>query len=254
MSNTSQSSNGRPHLLGLLAGLFLAVALVLSAVLFTRAWLKVAEADGITVTGSARRNVTSDFIVWRANFTANASTLVEAQRLLKADLEKLAGFLAANGITNPTFAPIVIKEVMAQKTEKREGVETSMERTVGYKLTQKVEVRSAEVDRVTRLDAESVSLVEQGLLLEPSAPEFIYTKVGEAKIEMLAEATKDARARADQVSTQGGRGISGLRSAKMGVFQITPLYSSETSWEGRNDSTSREKTITAVVNATFTMK
>ena len=64
-----------------------------------------------------------------------------------------------------------------------------------------------------------------------------------ASVEDVAEATKDARARADQVSTQGGRGIRGLRSAKMGVFQITPLYSSETSWEGRSDTTSREKTM-----------
>ena len=254
MNNPNSSPAARPHLLGLLAGLFLAAALVLSAMLFTRAWLKVADADGITVTGSARRNVSSDFIVWRATFTVAAPTLLEAQRLLKADREKLTAFLATRSLTNGTFAPIVIKEVMGQKTEKRDGIETSMERTVGYKLTQKVEVRSTEVEQVTRLDAESVSLVEQGLLLEPAAPEFIYTKVGEVKIEMLAEATKDARARADQVSTQGGRSISGLRSAKMGVFQITPLHSSETSWEGRNDNTSREKTITAVVNATFTMK
>lgn len=254
MSLSNNSIAGRPHLLGLVAGLFLAVALVLSAMLFTRAWLKVADADGITVTGSARRNVTSDFIVWRATFMVTAPTLLEAQHLLKADRDKLAAFIAARGLTNGTFAPIFIKEVTGQKTEKHDGVETSMERTVGYKLTQKVEVRSAQVEQVMGLDAESVNLVEQGLLLEPAAPEFIYTKAGEAKVEMLAEATKDARARADQVSTQGGRGIRGLRSAKMGVFQITPLYSSETSWEGRSDTTSREKTITAVVNATFTMK
>jgi hypothetical protein len=38
----------------LLAGLFLAAALVLSAMLVTRAWLKIAESQTIVVTGSAR--------------------------------------------------------------------------------------------------------------------------------------------------------------------------------------------------------
>ena len=81
------------------------------------------------------------------------------------------------------------------------------------------------------------------------------TKAGEAKIEMLAEATKDARARAEQIASQGGRTVKELRAAKMGVFQITPLYSGRASsnWEGENDMSSLEKNISAVVNATFSM-
>jgi len=40
----------------------------------------------------------------------------------------------------------------------------------------------------------------------------------------------------------------------MGVFQITPLYSGQTSGEGMNDTSSLDKTITAVVTATFALK
>ncbi len=68
---------------------------------------------------------------------------------------------------------------------------------------------------------------------------------------MLAEATKDARARAEQIATQGGRGIARLHDADQGIFQITPLHSVATSWQGESDTTSRQKTITAVVTATF---
>ena len=244
----------RPQLFGVLAGLFLAAGLVLSAMLFTRTWLKIADSDSIAVTGSARRNVTADFIVWRATFNVTAGTLLEAQQRLKEDRAKVAAFFAAGGITNHTFTPIVINEMEGLQTLKNNGGETSSTHIVGYKLEQKVEIRSADVDRLMQLDRDSATLVEQGVQLAPAAPEFVYTKAGDAKVEMLAEATKDARARADQISVQGGRSIGGLRSAKMGVFQITPLYSSETSWEGRNDTTSREKTITAVVNAAFTMR
>jgi hypothetical protein len=36
--------------------------------------------------------------------------------------------------------------------------------------------------------------------------------------------------------------------------QINPLYSTATSWEGNNDTTSLEKTITATIGATFSLQ
>jgi hypothetical protein len=71
---------------------------------------------------------------------------------------------------------------------------------------------------------------------------------------MLADATKDARERADRIAGQGGARVSRLHSADMGVFQITPIDNSDTSWDGMNDTTSMEKTITAVVTATFSLE
>lgn len=40
----------------------------------------------------------------------------------------------------------------------------------------------------------------------------------------------------------------------MGVFQITPLYSGETSWDGMNDTTAADKSINSVVNAQFSIE
>jgi hypothetical protein len=127
-------------------------------------------------------------------------------------------------------------------------------KTAGYRLTQTAQINSQDVERILQLDRDSTALVEQGVLFTTAAPEYVYTKAGETKVEMLAEATKDARARAEQIAAQGHRLIAQLRTAKMGVFQITPVYSLQTSWEGINDTTSLEKTVTAVVTATFSMK
>jgi len=71
---------------------------------------------------------------------------------------------------------------------------------------------------------------------------------------MMAEATRDARARAEQIAAQGGRRLKELRTARMGVVQINPLYSTATSWEGNNDASSLEKTITATVTASFSLR
>ena len=45
-----------------------------------------------------------------------------------------------------------------------------------------------------------------------------------------------------------------LHDADMGVFQITPVHTTDTSSEGESDTTSQDKTITAVVTATFVLK
>ena len=255
-------NNSRPQLFGMLAGLFLAAGLVLSSMLATTAWVKIKNSQFISVKGSARKNIRSDLAVWTANFNVQAPTLLEAQRQLKEDRAKVENFLDGAGMTNHFFKAILIEELRATFANEVTNADNpggwkvvgSQEKTVGYKLRQSVEVRSGGVDRVAQLDSDSTALVEQGVLLTTEAPKFIYTQAGEAKIEMLAEATKDARTRAEQIAGQGGRGLACLHDADMGVFQITPLHSSNTSGEGENDTSSLDKTITAVVTATFLLK
>ena len=242
-------TNSRPHLLGLLAGLFLAAGLVAAAMLVTRAWLRIAEAHTVTVTGSARLPVRSDLILWRGSFSAESPVLLDAQRQLKKALEAVDAFLKGQGVTNYFFTPIAIRELRADPNAYDGG-----SRTVGYRLTQTVQLESTEVDRITQLDRDSTALVEAGVVFATAPVEYIYTKAAEAKVALLAEATRDARARATQIAAQGGRAIGGLRSARMGVFQITPRNSVETSSEGVNDVSSLDKTITAVVSATFSFQ
>jgi len=239
----------RPHLLGVVAGLALAAGLVFASLVVARTWQRIAESQAISVTGSARRLVKSDLIVWTGSFSTEAKTLLAAQQALKADLVKVEAFLKVQAVTNYQVGPIGIQE-LRQRVSSDEGV-----RIVGYNLSQNVTVTSPDVERIAALDQQTAKLVEQGVQFTTSAPRYIYTKAGEAKIEMLAEATKDARARAEQIASQGGRTVKELRAARMGVFQITPLYSTRghSSWEGENDMSSLDKSIMAVVNATFSM-
>jgi hypothetical protein len=244
--------NSRPHLFGMLAGLFLAAGLVFSSMLATATWLKVKNSQFITVKGSTRKNVSSDLIVWQGSFQVQAPALFDAQRKLESDRDKVQGFLHDAGIPNPVFAPIAIEEVQADVSNDANGEHINQQETVAYKLTQKVRVESTDIDRLAKLDP--TPLVANGVLFTAEVPLFLYTNAAEEKIEMLADATKDARARAEQIAAQGGRSIDNLHDAEMGVFQITPLHDSDTSSEGESDTTSQDKTITAVVTATFILK
>jgi hypothetical protein len=245
----------RPHLLGVLAGLFMASGLIVSTTLLTRTWLKVADAESITVTGSARRNVSSDLIVWRGSLTVESPTLLAAQALLAQQETSTREFLIRQGVTNAQFQPIAIQRVQLRTGKQAAEGDTETESsTTRFRLSRAIEVRSGDIDTVLGMDSKTSLLINQGIEFTATTPEFIWTKAGEAKIEMLADAARDARARAEQIVSQGGRTISRMRSAKMGVFQVTPLYSTQNTWDGMNDTTSREKTVTAVVNASYALK
>jgi hypothetical protein len=246
-----ENHSTRPHLFGLLAGLFLAAGLCFASVVFTRTWTHLHESQVIDVTGSARKNVQSDLVVWRASFGVDDESLLTAHEKLKAALVRVDAFLSAKGVKEFTVLPVQIREITART--KGDDDETVTKR-IGYRLSQRIEIKSTDVATTTRLGTESAALLEQGIALVSEGLEFIYTKASEAKVEMMAEATKDARARAEQIAGQGGRHIKELRTARMGVVQINPLYSSATSWEGNNDTSSLEKTITTTVSATFSLE
>ena len=247
-------SSPRPHLFGLLAGLFLATGISIASIVMAHAWTRIHETQLIDVTGSARKNVRADLVIWRASFAVEAPTLLEAQQKLTGDRTRIEAWLAGKDVKEVSSLPVQIKDINVQHFEQTKSQQTTSEKRIGYKLTQIIVVRSADVERIPRLASEATELIEQGVSIVSEGFEFIYTPVAEAKIEMMAEATKDARQRAEQIAEQGGRKLKQLQTAHMGVVQINPLYSSATSWEGNNDTKSLDKTITATVAATFSLR
>jgi hypothetical protein len=123
-----------------------------------------------------------------------------------------------------------------------------------YRLSQSVEIHSKDVDKVTQLSRQSTELINQGVEFTSFSPEYFYTKLDELKIEMLAKATENAKQRAQNMAQATGNKIGFMRSAKMGVFQITPMNSTEVSDYGVNDTSSLEKRVTAVVTVSFAIE
>lgn len=247
-----ETTSSRPHLFGLLAGLFLAAGLAFASLVLARTWTHLKESQIIDVTGSAQKHIRSDLAIWQGHFSVEAESLLDANAQLKADLAKTEAFLRAKGVKDYALLPVQIREV-TQRVRDDESGETVAKR-VGYQLTQAVEVRSTDVESAPRLSRDCTDLLEQGVAMVSDGIQFLYTQAGQAKVEMMAEATKDARTRAEQIARQGAREVSNLRSARMGVVQINPRYSTATSWEGNNDTTALEKTIIVTVSAEFALR
>jgi hypothetical protein len=123
-----------------------------------------------------------------------------------------------------------------------------------YRLLQDVEVTSTKVSLVANLSRRVTDLMEQGVLFESKPPEYIYTKLGDLKITLLAAATQDARNRARQICDNSGSGLGPVRNAHMGVMQVVPANSTDVSDSGLNDITSLEKDAMAVVSVSFAVR
>ena len=101
------------------------------------------------------------------------------------------------------------------------------------------------------LSLDITSLIEKGVSFNVEQPEYHYTKMADLKIEIQAAAAKDAMIRAQKIAEATDRDLGPMRSARMGVLQITPKFSNAISDYGINDLSSIEKEIIGVVNASF---
>ena len=238
----------RPHLFGLIAGLFLAVGISFASIVLARTWTHLKESQVIDVTGSAQKHIRSDLAIWQGHFSVSDESLLTANGQLKSGLAKVEAFLRLKGVKYYALMPVQIREITQRSKDENDEVVT---KRIGYQLTQGFEVRSPDVEATPRLGRDCTDLLEQGVPMVSDSVQFIYTQAGQAKVEMMAEATKDARTRAEQIAHQGNRQLKELRSARMGVVQINPLYGTTTSWEGNNDTSTLEKTIMVTVSAQF---
>jgi uncharacterized protein len=234
------------------AGVALAIGLVISSIVLGFSYARVKKSDeAVTVTGSARKRIKSDLVVWTAAVTFQAPKLSDAYGQLSDNIPRIKQYLISKGIPENQMTISAITSTTLRKRD-AEGVESS--EITGYSLRQEIEVRSNDVDRIAQVAREATELINQGILLESMPPKYSYTKLGDLKIEMLGEAARDAKIRAEQIASSTGNRIGTVRSAKMGVMQITAADSTEVSDYGINDTSSIEKDITAVVNISFAVE
>ncbi|MCX5677528.1 MAG: SIMPL domain-containing protein [Candidatus Omnitrophica bacterium] len=231
-------------------GVCIAAATIISSVILSGGFLKVMKftREQISVTGSATKEIRSDYIVWVGEFTRREIDLKAAYKGLREDLDKVKAYLKSKNVSeNEIIISQVITETVYRKNEK--GNDTND--IEGYRLTQNVQIRSNDVDKIAVVSRESTELIDQGVQFTSTAPEYFYTKLDELKIEMLAKATENAKQRAESMVKSTGNKIGFMRSAKMGVFQITPITSTDVSDWGMNDTTSLDKKVMAVVTVNF---
>ena len=224
----------------------LAVGIIIAAVVWGAFFISARNEQSIRVVGQGVKTVTSDLIKWNMtiNKTTNVAYRSEGPSWIQEDLIKLKKYLADNGIEEKD---ILVEPVSSYANYGNNGI-------TGYNFSQRVEVRSSDIEKIEKLALDNKALAKQDIYLQYSDLEYFVSNLAELKAEMLALATVDAKARAEEIAKSSGNKICSLLSAKTGVFQIRKPLSMDVSDYGIYNTSSKEKEIAVTVNATFKIK
>ena len=225
------------------------ISFIIGVVFFTNAWKSSQRANQtINVTGSAKQEIVSDLGFLRGTISVQSSTSENAYSELNRQKPILISYLSNKGFPKDKIEFFTINNYPVYEMNEQ-GYSSG--RVIGYVYSQRIEIQSTDVNKIKELSLEITSLIEKGVSFNVEQPEYHYTKMADLKIEIQAAAAKDAMIRAQKIADATDRDLGPMRSARMGVLQITPKFSNAVSDYGINDLSSIDKEIVGVVNASF---
>ena len=92
-------------------------------------------------------------------------------------------------------------------------------KTEAFELSQRIEVKSRDVQKVSKISTAVADLMRKGIELQAGMPRYYYTQVNELKSELLVAATKDARMRAQTLAEGSGVELGSAPRSASGSIQ-----------------------------------
>ncbi len=235
--------------------LVLAVAIIIFGLLVRSGIFGVANKDqSVTVTGSTERIVQSDTAKWTISISERAYG-TDANKIANKNLASsfliVNSYLKKSGISDEEISTQVITTTPICELSK-DAYENCNLGVKGQTAMTNIVVQSADVEKIKK-SSEKIT-TEISANVTNNLVEFYYNKLASIRVDMLSEATKNARERAEAVAKAGGATVGNITSLSSGVFQVTQKNSVSVDDYGAYDTTSIEKKITATVKVNFSVR
>lgn len=239
-----------------ISSVVIALAIVLFAYIAGDAYrYKYRQAERITVTGAAEINFVADLIVWNATYSRSSMALQDAFSLLKKDEQMVRSYLSQQGLRDSEVVYFSVNIEKLYNTTYDDNGRITGSVFAGNRLSQTVKVESHDIAKVDKISREITQLIEQGIELTSSPPNYYYTKLGDLKIDLLAKASTDGEKRAETIAENAGQKLGRLKKASMGVFQITGQNENESyEYGGTFNTSSYKKTASITVKQEYDVK
>ncbi|NCP13461.1 MAG: SIMPL domain-containing protein [Sphingomonadales bacterium] len=219
----------------------LAVGMITGGYLLGDGLLRAKDAErAVTVRGLAERNVTADLATWTISYSASSANLAEAQDKVRRDTLAIEAFFNELG-----FPADALQPTGANVTSfTNDGITT-------FTVRQRLALRTEDIARAQKAVARQFDLVGRGVFLEEgSGMAYTFTRLNDIKPEMVADATKDARASAQQFAEDSNSGVGKIKDATQGYFEIEARDGEAGGW-GMADSP--YKKVRVVTTVSFTL-
>lgn len=217
----------------------LALGMIAGGYLLGNGLVRAKQADrSVTVRGLAERDVKADLATWTIAYSATAGDLGTAQASVDRDTNSIHAFFKELGFPDDALQPTGVNVSQF----KQDGVPS-------FTVRQRMSLRTNDIARAERAVRRQFELVRRGVVLEEgSGMAYTFTGLNGIKPPMVAEATKDARAAAEQFAKDSGTGVGGIKSATQGYFSIDARDGDSASGWGVSDSPFKKVRVVTTVD------
>jgi hypothetical protein len=175
----------------------------------------------VTVKGVAERPARAELALWPLRLAVSDNDLARGHAKMAADVRQIRLFLARHGIDTAGIAlqDFAVSDAYSQQYQTDRVASR-------YVIRQTVMVRSTEPEKVRAAGQRIGELVDAGVVFSSGneygggGPTYLFKSLGALKPAMIAEATAQARAAAEQFARDSKSGIAGIRRANQGLFEI----------------------------------
>lgn len=177
----------------------------------------------VSVRGFAEREVKADLAVWTLRLSIASDDLHEGGQFIEAAKVKAVRFLSENGIDS---SEIVQKDLQVSDRRAIEYGQPDRESASRYIIVKTLQVRSQDVENVQRVSRMTDELLRAGVVVSSAQDwqggglRFMFSGLNAIKPAMLAEATRNAKAAAEEFARESGTTLGGMKKASQGLFTI----------------------------------
>jgi uncharacterized protein len=205
----------------------------------------------VTVKGLVERNVKADLALWTISYTAGGPDLPSANNKLQQDQGAVLAFARVHGFSTEDIAvqPTTVSDAFANPYQNNRPDPAQR-----FIVKGGIQIRSTKVDEVGKASQDTGDLVKQGVALGenyPQAPQYFFTRLNDIRPPMLAEATRSARAVAEQFAADSRSRLGQIRRANQGVFEITSRDAVSGDRTGNDDQGSTDKKVRLVTTVDY---
>ncbi len=175
----------------------------------------------VTVRGLAEREVKADLVTWPITYSLAGNDLMTIYQKVNTNNEIIVKFLTSNGIPREEIS--VNPPDTYDRASNRYGSDSF---NYNYAISCTVTVTTKQVDKVRELLGRQSDLLKEGIPFSNSYINYQFTGLNSIKPEMIAEATKNARAAAQQFAADSESRVGKIKTASQGQFSIDDSDSS----------------------------
>jgi hypothetical protein len=247
----THSITGRVFAVPVILSVVMGSALIGASAIAANAFYKIRALDNnLTVSGSAKTQVQSDTMKWsvvihrQVGLTGLSMGIEQAQ-------QNLAEFKTV--VVNAGIPDTAITAGTLTYNKDYDYI-NGVQKERGYSIMIPVTINTTDIDKLVAVAGDPKAFLSRDIALQGNYIEYYYSKLAEARIALLADAMKDARARAEKIAGESGSSVGRIKSASSGVVQVLAPNSVDVSDYGTYDTQSRTKVIMVTTKATFQLQ